>query len=311
MEMEIQRSSTLTTQRARRESPEPRRPEPRRPEPRRPEPEVALRLDPDGIVRTIPLTREILLNPTLDIQVAQNPPHDNKLHGMNVRLRPFLRAQGFQVHSDVMLKWPKARDVSPDISVLENLREREPGEKSPLSLNIAAEGCRVRVVFELISPGAKERWKDEIGNPPFFAQHKVDYCVLVYPREYRKPTDPPLRVFANPTPAGYTQSQPDPQGFFLLQTIGVKIGVKTGSDAREEIVLLDATTGKVLPNVEEETERADQEAEARRQAELKTEQAELKTEQEADARRKAEQMNEEMMAELKRLRARLDDEGEA
>ena len=60
------------------------------------EPEVALRLGPDGTVETIPLTREILLNPSLDIQVPQSRPHDDKLHVLGERLRSFLRARGLR-----------------------------------------------------------------------------------------------------------------------------------------------------------------------------------------------------------------------
>ena len=52
---------------------------------RREELKIAFRFSPDGTVETIPLTREILLNPSLDVQVPQSPPHDETRPG-NVRI---------------------------------------------------------------------------------------------------------------------------------------------------------------------------------------------------------------------------------
>lgn len=152
----------------------------------------------------------------------------------------------------------------------------------------------------------KERWKGEKQNPPLFVRQGVDDCVLVYPPEYRKSSDPPLRVFSDPTSAGtYTEQSPDPQGFFLLRSIEVRIGVEVTSDGGEAIVLLDARSGQRLWDAKEAIQRAGQAEQGR----LKAEAEKL---QEAEARQKAEKLNQEMMAELERLRAQLhqQDEGE-
>ena len=195
--------------------------------------------------------------------------------------------------------------------------------------------------FEVVSPGPKARWKDETKNPPLFARQGVDYCVLVYPQEYRKPSDAPLRVFADPTPVGYaTEMVPDRRGFFLLRTIGVRIGVEKARDGVESIVLLDARTGQRLQDAQEAIAQAEKEAAerkkeaaarkkeavarkkeaaARKKAEQEKKQetaarkkAEQEKKQETAARKKAEQLNLEMMVELEQLRARLRerDEGE-
>jgi hypothetical protein len=243
---------------------------------RQEEVEVALRLGPDGIEETIPLTREILLNPSLDVQVPQNPIQNTTLRTLDRRLEPFLRARGLVVYSDVIIEWPKVRKVSPDLSVFENLSAPKPG-KTPLSIDVAARGCRVRAVFEVVSPGKLGRWKDEEKNPPFFAGRDVDDCVLLYPAEFRRPGEPPIRVFSNPTPAGYTEQSANAQGFFLLRSLGIRIGVEHVSDGSEELVFLDAKTGARLPDVEEALERA-------------------------------EQLNQEMAAEIERLRAQLHQE---
>ncbi len=221
--------------------------------------EIALRTNPDGTVETIPLTREILLNPSFEIQVPQSPPHYSKLKSLDVRLGHFLDGRlGWQVFSDVILDWPGLRNVSPDLSIVENLPKRKPGTPAPQSLKMAKEGCRARVVFEVVSSGPLERWKDEEKNPPLFARAGVDDCVLVYQPEFRKPDDPPLRVFSDPSRSGYTEQTPDAQGRFLLRSIGVLVSVVDHGDGDEEIVLVDAATGQRLLDTKEEAERADQ-----------------------------------------------------
>ncbi len=262
-----------------------RRVRPKKP-PRVREPEIALRLRSDGIEETIPLTREILLNPSLDIQVPQSRSHNDKLRSLDHRLFSFLRARGLTVYSDVILNWPGVRNVSPDLSVIEGLREGKAKKGELDSVDVAAEGCRVRAVFEVVSSGKLARWKDETKNPPYFAQRGVDDLVHFYLPKARQPGDPPLRVFSNPTAAGYTEQMPDPEGFFLLRSIGVRIGVESMSGGGEKIVLLDAKTGQTLPDVEEATRRAEHETEARREAE---------------------QLNQELTAEIERLRAQLRD----
>ncbi len=219
--------------------------------------EIALRTNPDGTVETIPLTREILLNPSFEIQVPQSPPHYGKLKSLDVRLGHFLDGRpGWQVFSDVILDWPGLRNVSPDLSIVEDLPERKPGAPAK-SLKIAKEGCRVRVVFEVVSSGPLERWKDEEKNPPLFARAGVDDCVLVYQPEFRKPDDPPLRVFSDPSRSGYKEQTPDAQGRFLLRSVGVWVSVSVHADGSEEIVLVEASTGQRLPDTKEEAERAD------------------------------------------------------
>jgi hypothetical protein len=284
--------------------------------------EVAMRLGPDGVEEIIPLTREILLNPSLDVQVPQNPFHDDKLSLLRERLGAFLRQRGLRIHSDVIIDWPNVRNVSPDLSVFENLLAPKPG-KPPLSIDVAARGCRVCAVFEVVSSGKLGRWKDEQKNPPFFARQKVDDCVLLYPLELRRSAELPIRVFSNPTPSGYTEQVANAEGFFLLPSIGVLIGVERKSDDSEEIVLLDAKTGERIPDVEEAMEQAAQETKARRRAErqkrkevkarLKAEQEKLQAEQEKlqaeQVKLQAEQ--EKLQAEQEKLQAEQEKEQEA
>jgi hypothetical protein len=299
--------------------------------------ELALRLGPGGVQETIPLTREILLNPSFDVQIMQNPGHDHQLRRLAERLEPFLRARGLVVHSDVGLNWPGVRTISPDLSVIENIPKPKPGEATPLSIDVTGE-CRVRTIFEVVSSGKLARWKDEEKNPPFCARRGVEEYVLRYLPELRKSTDPPLRVFADPRAAGYaTELSPNAEGFFELRSIGVRIGVESRKGGDETVVVLDARTGERLADTEEALQRTvqaelekQQETEARRKAELETQKetearrkaeletqketkarrkAELETQQETKARRKAELETQKMAAEIERLRAQLRDAG--
>ena len=96
---------------------------------------MALRLGPDGTVETIALTREILLNPSLDVQVPQNRPHFRRLKTIIERLDAFFKPKGrFQILSDVIVKWPNERKVAADVWVFEKLDEK-PGKRTPDSVS--------------------------------------------------------------------------------------------------------------------------------------------------------------------------------
>lgn len=270
----------------------PRDPQPglrprRKKRPWRPAPgeEFALRLLPDGTEEAVPLTRELLLNPSFEVKIVQGLPHNKKLSHLYTVLNHFLEARGLTVTSDVGLIWPGERTVSPDGAVVENMPPPAAGQKMHESVPVTGD-CRVRTVFEIVSKHKDSRWKDEEKNPPLFARHGVEELVLLYLPQIRRADDVPVRVFTDPAPAGYRRElQPDAQGFFELRSIGVRIGVASTSDGDgEKIVLLDARTGEPLPDIA----RA------------------LQEKQQADeARRRAEEAQSEMAAEIERLRAEL------
>jgi hypothetical protein len=52
----------------------------------------------------------------------------------------------------------------------------------------------VKIVFEVVSDDPNGRWKDEEKNPPLFARHEVEELVLLHLPEFRRATDPPIRV---------------------------------------------------------------------------------------------------------------------
>jgi hypothetical protein len=243
--------------------------------------EIVLRTsrDADGqlVIEEIPLTLEILLNPSEDDHVPQGNPHDRVLSPLKQRLRHHLeRRGGWGVFSDLMVHWGRKdlRSVAPDVTVAEGIADPEAVDEN---LDVAAEGCRVRAVFEVVTTRSKmKRDKDEVHNKPLFAAAGVDDYVLVYPVKYRKRGDRAIRHFKLEAGA-YREQQADAKGRFRLRSLDLWLSV----DESEELVLVDVTTGERLLTAKEAEERrllaerlAAQAEEARQAAENRAAEAE-------------------------------------
>ena len=224
------------------------------------------------------MTLEILLDPCPEIQILHSDDHFEGLEALIQRLKDFVeRLPGWRLFSDVGIKWPMLpKNISPDISVAENVPERKLG-KSRKTLDVVKEGCRVRLVVEVVSEGPLNRYKDEVVNPRRLARAGVDELVLIYLANLRNPNDPPLRVFSL-RGGSYHECRPRPDGRFLLRSIGVLLGAE-GKGLDEEVVAWDAATGERLRTAEEAERRAEQEATAREEAERQAEEAERQAEE--------------------------------
>lgn len=276
-------------------------------------------LKPDGrwVIEPIPLTLEILLNPQEGDQVPQSNPHYRTLFPLADALRRFLERQSdLAVFSDLIIYWgiPGLRQVSPDVSVVQGLADRE-AVKGSLDLGEESR-ARVRLAIEVVSTTSKlQRAKDEEHNPEVFRRAGVEDYVLVYPAEADEPGGPRLKLLTLDRSGRYQQGRPDRRGRLLLRSVNLRIGV----DKEGELVLEDAVTGdRLLTSDQEEAERhrveiraasatarAKNETAARLEAEARAEseaaarlEAEDRAETEAAARREAE-------AELARLRDEL------
>jgi hypothetical protein len=250
--------------------------------------EIALRLLPGGNIETIPLTMDILLNPSEDIHVPQNDAHSDDIYVLMQRLKRHAeRRPGRRLFTDLSITWPgESRDVSPDIAIVDKLKDSAGRKRT--SLNVADEGCRVRTVIEVVTTTSRiQREKDEDRNPPLFARNGVSDCVLIYPAEHRKADDVPLVVHTLIGGQTYGYKKPDSQGRFLLRALGVYLSVCMEGGV-EKILAEDAKTGELLTTVDEEEARRKAE-EAKRKAETsKRRKAERQTRKEAEARRQAE-----------------------
>ncbi len=247
----------------------------RRPSPGREAGEIALRTTRGAggevVVEEIPLTLEILLHPDEDVQVPQGNPHYRQLYPLAQGLQRFLerRRRGWGVFSDVMVTWAQKRlpPVAPDVVIVDRIADPEAVGSS---LDVAAEGCRVRAVLEVVTTSSKaRRAKDEKHNRKLYAAAGVEDYVLTYPRQHRERGDPALRSFVL---AGgvYRERSADAEGRFLLRSVGLRLAVGESG----ELVFTDVATGeRVLSWDHEEAlrrsaeRRAEEEAEARRDAE--------------------------------------------
>ncbi len=240
----------------------------RRPSTGRETGEIALRTtcsaDGEVVVEEIPLTLDILLHPDEDVQVPQGNPHYRQLYPLAQGLQRFLerRRRGWGVFSDLMVKWAqkRLRPVAPDIAIVDRIADPEAVGSS---LDVAAEGCRVRAGLEVVTTSPKaHRAKDEKHNKELYAAAGVEDYVLIYPQQHRRRGDPALRSFVL---AGgvHRERSADAEGRFLLRSVGLRLAVGEPGD----LVFTDVATGeRVLSWDHEEALRRAAE-EARRDAE--------------------------------------------
>ena len=243
-----------------------------------------MRLLKDGTTETIPLTRDVLLSPSEEVHVPQNDAHSEDIYVTMQRLKRHVeRRPGWRLFTDLIVKWPGERDVSPDIIVVEGLDDTSHKRRS---LDVAKEGCRVRAVIEVVTTtSAAQREKDEEDNPPLFERCGVSDCLLLYPREHRKAEDVPVVLRSRGRGGKHVRRKPNAKGRFLMRSLGVYVSVRK-KNGHEEVVFEDSRTGEFLTTVEEEEQK-------RLQEEQKRLQEEKKRKAEASKRRRAERRAEE------------------
>lgn len=259
-------------------------------------------LGPEGrvVVEQLPLTLDVLLDPREGDQVTQSNPHARILHPLFDALRRYLERQPhLAVFTDLLIRWGVAglRHVSPDVSVVEGLSDREAVDGS---LDLGDEPqARVRLVVEVVSTGSQpQRDKDEKHNPEVFQKAGVDDYLLVYPPKPGESERPRLNLLTLDRSGRYQEAKPDRRGRLHLRSVKVRVGV----DDEGQLVLEDVVTGDPLLT-------SDQEEAARHRAEIRAvseaaarREAQERADAEAEARREAEERAERAEAELARLR---------
>ncbi len=237
----------------------------------------------------VPLTAQDLLYPEEGDVVSDGFPHYLLLQTLVDALRRFLKKRpATHVTSNVTLVLGDGRNSGPDVAVIEGEIDVS-GVKRAIHLHKI--GVRLKFVLEAISTSEKEiENKDLEGNLKRYAAEGVSEYFTVYPTEGTQVRDLVGRELQDDE---YVEIGPDVQGRLYSKTLGLYFSIDRSS---HELVVVDAATGQRLRSSEEVEERAEAEAEARRQAERRAEaEAEARRQetearrQEAEARRRAEE----------------------
>jgi Uma2 family endonuclease len=217
----------------------------------------------DGSVREIalPATLENLLHLRLEDKLTQSNPHQRTLGPFVEILRRFLErlAPDIAVFSDLQLLYKRYghRDVSPDVAVVSDLRDRDAVEDS---LDVVGEGARLRMVIEVVSTSTSDlRRKDEVENLALFETLGVENHVLVYPPHPERGERLDVEARELDAQGRYRRIVPDARGRLLLRSMDLRLAI---DEVEGRLVLQDRRTGKRLLAADEE-ESARREAEAR------------------------------------------------
>ncbi len=270
---------------------------------------------PDGreVLEQIPLTAEDLIYPEEGDVVSQGFSHFSFLDLWSGPIVDHLeeRLVGIIVTSDVNhVLIHDQRNCSPDIAVVEgdfDCTEVKRGIPKG-GINLLKVGGRLVFAFEVVSDSEKEiEDKDLKVNLKRYAAEGVGEYFTVYPKPEGKVYNLVGRRLG---PAGkYVEIAPDAQGRVVSKKLGLLFSIDTETD---DLVVMDAATGKRLRILKEVEAAEQQEAAARQQAEADLEQEAAARQQEAAARQQAEADLEqeaaarlEALAQVERLMAQL------
>jgi len=237
---------------------------------------------PDGEVteQQIPLTAEDLLNPELGDEVPQSDAHYEFLHWLSdLLLRHYRLREDVKVAGDMKMFWglPGVKEPSPDIAIIPGVRRKYDMDRG--SFDVVEEGVLPCLIIEVVSATDSEVRRNDY-------EKKVEIYRRVGIPEYLI-CDPPtsatqarlLLTGYRLSPNGqYRRIQPDSQGRLLSETTGLLFGI---AEDGQTITIFDTRTGEWLVDPDE---RADREAEARRQEAKARRVAEELAAREAEAR---------------------------
>ncbi len=226
---------------------------------------------PDGrrVFAQTPLTAEDLVYPQEGDHVTQGMPHFSFLHPQADAMRRYLEKRpGIVVTSDVTLVLRHdGKNCGPDVAVIEG--DFDP-DAIPGAVHLREVGGRLAFALEAVSTSEREiEDKDLEKNLKRYAREGVEEYFTLYPVLGRRVKDLVGRRLS--AQGEYEEIPPDAAGRVYSQQLDLHFYVDPKS---EELVAVDAGTGQRLLTSDEEEARADQaeeraekEAEARRQAE--------------------------------------------
>ncbi len=213
----------------------------------------------------LPLTPELFLNPELGDKRTQGEWHDLTGGEISVILRSWLKSQpgAARVFHDLKhLLGPGLPAPAPDVSVVHGLLDPTPLD----SLDLQKEGVRPSLVLEVVSPlSARVRQTDLEKKVALYESVGIpEYLIVDTSARKRAARRYTLLGYRLDAAGRYRRIVPDAEGRLLSETTGVLFQIAASGD---RVLLFEAATGRRLLNLEEQEERADREAEARRAAE--------------------------------------------
>lgn len=249
---------------------------------------------PDGRLEQMDLrlTPELFLHQTYEDRICYCTRHNDAVLEIASLLRHhFSATPDVTVFRDMLhLLGPGLPTPGPDVSVVRGLPELK---RERFSLDVEKDGVRPCLIVEVVSP-----------DDPLIRRADLEDKVEVYKRagvQEHVIVDWTLRNFRFrligyrlDSSGRYQPIQPDAEGRVLSETTGIWFQV---SPDGERVYLFEYPTGRRLLNLEEQEERANREANARKAAERKA----LR---ETEARKAAEAEVERLRSELERLRGR-------
>ena len=224
---------------------------------------------PDGELELLelPLTPELFLDPELDDKMVQGEWHDLTGGEISALLRCYFKSKGkpdgVRVFHDLKhLLGPGLSAPAPDVSVVYGLRDPTPLD----SLDVQKEGVRPSLVIEVVSPlSAQVRQTDLVRKVGLYQRIGVpEYLIVDTSTRKRAARRYTLLGYRLDATGQYHAIVPDAEGRLLSETTGVLFQIGPTGD---RVLLFEAATGRRLLNLEEQSERADQETEARKAAE--------------------------------------------
>lgn len=214
----------------------------------------------------LPATLHNLTHLEEEDQVTQSNRHHRTLTSIDDILRRRLEGPGVGVFCDFRIYWgdESLSPSSPDVFVVFNLKR--PAAELEQSFNVAQEGTRPSLIFEVVSATYKGmRDKDYVHNIEHYAKAGVQELVFVEPMTKGSPGIRHLQALRLDGGA-YKEISPDQNGRFTLQTVGMTVQLEKG-----ELILCDAKTGERFLNSAEEEAGRKAEAEARKAVEAENE----------------------------------------
>ena len=258
------------------------------------------RTSPDGTRREerIPLTLADLLHPESEDVAVSSLRHELECDYLCDAFREQLRHQSDALvthDNDILWDVEGLGHHAPDVAVIFNV---DNPTRFRASFDVREEGVRPALIIEVVSPTYREN--DVVTKFAHYFQARVPYYVII---DREEDEDPPTLIGYAYHPNGWRPLPTDAFGRLWLEVVQVRLGVlgdticcydqagnvlSDHAQLAERFAQAQAQLTRETRQRQQAEARVQQEAQARRLAELARQEAEAQAQQEAAARQQAE-----------------------